>query len=66
MQKPVSEKKDIRKTKQEEDFFDEDDEDDEVFQQYMPQDVDSNTMSAEISGVKENQEQVKGMRKHNF
>ena len=63
MQKPVSEKKDIRKTKQEEDFFDEDD---EVFQQYMPQDVDSNTMSAQISGVKGNQEQVKGMRKHNF
>lgn len=66
MQKPVSEKKDIRKTKQEEDFFDEDDVDDEVFQQYLPQDVDSTTMSAQISGVKGNQEQVKGMRKHNF
>lgn len=66
MQKPVSEKKDIRKTKQEEDFFEDEDEDDEVFQQYMPQDMDSNTISAQISEVKGNQERVKGMRKHNF
>lgn len=64
MQKPVPKNKDIRKTNQEEDFFEDDDEDDEVFQQYMPQDVDSNSISAQISGVNEKQEQVKGMPNH--
>lgn len=66
VQKLPSEKKDIKKTNQEEDFFEGDDDDDDVFQQYMPQDVDSNTMSAQTSGVKGNQEQVKCMCKHNF
>lgn len=51
-------KKDTKKIK-EEDFFDDND---DVFQQYMPQDVDSNTKPVQDLQATDSRDQVKGIQ----